>query len=470
MESDKKLNVNISDIKSASKALDSAQSEILKAKNAINNMGIQAISGSGMAPAGIMVNIKDNVLSILSSESSLLADLSYRLNHNANVLLQAESATNNVDTSNATNIRNSGTGSSFSRNAVVETVASATGVSNISRPVFEGTGENFVVRPVSSTLTPVVVPVNTENTGAIVEPLNDTIEEATEQLNRALKDGDLKAAMVSYKLLKSLGFERQARATLKRNGYKITTVNGEEVIVRINESGSTTNTTPSTNTGTTSQNPTEPTNNPSNEVVAEEVHPTTNVSNNTNTSTSQRQNVVHTNNTNTQPAPENNASTSNTTPTTSTPSTTTTTKPTSIKPNKTNVVNITDDVTTTTKKSSGVGTVVGVGLGTIAAGAAAVAGVRYVKNRNNNKDEYDDENYDDENNNLDDGNEYVDSAQYSNGSNYMDDDYLGPAGSNYTDVDNDNTENDYVDPEDLENSRNDNLSSDMVLDQLNLNN
>ena len=68
-----------------------------------------------------------------------------------------------------------------------------------------------------------------------------------------------------------------------------------------------------------------------------------------------------------------------------------------------------------------------IGLGVAATGAAAVAGVRFVKNRKQNEDI--DETYDDENNDID---------TYESGSDnseYMKDDYLGPIGSMYTDTD-----------------------------------
>ena len=114
------------------------------------------------------------------------------------------------------------------------------------------------------------------------------------------------------------------------------------------------------------------------------------------------------------------------------------------------------------------GAAVPIGLGAIAAGAAAVAGVRYVKNRHDNQEEYDEE-YDDEDNKLEDSNDqYVDSAQYSNENDYTSDDYLGPAGSTYTDVNSNDTEDNYVDPEELEADSDDSdFSNDKVLEQLN---
>lgn len=94
------------------------------------------------------------------------------------------------------------------------------------------------------------------------------------------------------------------------------------------------------------------------------------------------------------------------------------------------------------KGSSGFSTAIPIGLGVAAAGAAAVAGVRYVKNRKQNEDI--DETYDDENNNLEDENEY---GEIPSDSAYMRDDYLGPEGSSYTEIPD---ENSYTDTEELE--------------------
>lgn len=130
------------------------------------------------------------------------------------------------------------------------------------------------------------------------------------------------------------------------------------------------------------------------------------------------------------------------------------------------VITIGDDSTesTSTKKSNVVGNAF-IGLGVVAAGAAAVAGARYAKKKHDDQEEYNDE--DDQ---LDDNNqEYVDSAQYNNEEDYTSDDYLGPASNNSTI--NSSINSNYVDPEDLEeDSDYFNSSDDTVLEQLNLNN
>lgn len=108
------------------------------------------------------------------------------------------------------------------------------------------------------------------------------------------------------------------------------------------------------------------------------------------------------------------------------------------------------------KKSSGLGAAVPIGLGIAATGAAAVAGVRYVKNKKLNEDY--DENYDDENNDVYDDEVPSDSA-------YMADDYLGPEGSSYTEVPNDN---EYTDAEALEEEAGtSDFSEDAALNELN---
>ncbi len=108
------------------------------------------------------------------------------------------------------------------------------------------------------------------------------------------------------------------------------------------------------------------------------------------------------------------------------------------------VVSITGGETEPSSKkgSSGFSTAIPIGLGVAATGAAAVAGVRYVKNRKQNEDI--DETYDDENNNLEDENEY---GEIPSDSAYMRDDYLGPEGSSYTEIPD---ENSYTDTEELE--------------------
>lgn len=307
--------------------------------------------------------------------------------------------------------------------------------------------------------------LDNDTTATVVSPVDDVRNEALQQLDTYLKKGDLGAALTSYKLLKALGSDKEADEYLKKYGYKVMEKDGDYIITKIED------TNPNISNTNINKNQTETPNNSNNEVVAEEVaSPSNNVSN---TNTNQRQNVVRTNNVNNNqqsatnnPSVESNATNStSSTPNDGQPSIN---KTNDIKTNKSNIVTIKDDTPTSTKKSSGIGTAIPVGLGTIAVGAAAVAGVRYAKNKKKDQEDYD-ENYDDENNDLDNDNEYVDSAQYNNDNDYTADDYLGPAGSNYTDVDSDSIEDDYVDPEELEPDEDEDLSSDIVLDQLNLN-
>lgn len=133
-----------------------------------------------------------------------------------------------------------------------------------------------------------------------------------------------------------------------------------------------------------------------------------------------------------------------------------------------------DDSTTSSSKSSGksgVSAAVPLGLGVVATGAAAVAGARYIKHRKDSS--YEDENYDDENNNLDEGNDYSYTDNSSNyDDSYMSDDYLGPAGSSYTDTnldetsdDSDNVSDGYIDSDEYEDDSND--EDDLVLKDLN---
>ena len=307
--------------------------------------------------------------------------------------------------------------------------------------------------------------LDNDTTATVVSPVDDVRNEALQQLDTYLKKDDLGAALTSYKLLKALGSDKEADEYLKKYGYKVMEKDGDYIITKIED------TNPNNSNTNINKNQTETPNNSNNEVVAEEVaSPSNNVSN---TNTNQKQNVVRTNNVNNNqqsatnnPSVESNAANS----TSSTPNDgqSSINKTNDNKTNKSNIVTIKDDTPTSTKKSSGIGTAIPVGLGTIAVGAAAVAGVRYAKNKKKDQEDYD-ENYDDENNDLDNDNEYVDSAQYNNDNDYTADDYLGPAGSNYTDVDSDNIEDDYVDPEELEPDEDEDLSSDIVLDQLNLN-
>ena len=131
-----------------------------------------------------------------------------------------------------------------------------------------------------------------------------------------------------------------------------------------------------------------------------------------------------------------------------------------------------DDTTTSTSSSkSGLGVAVPLGLGVVATGAAAVAGARYIKNK---KESTYDDNYDDENNDLGDDNSdysYSDTSSNYDSDSYMGDDYLGPAGSSYTDTNLDENSNNsdsvsdsYIDSEEYEDDSND---DDLVLRDLN---
>ncbi len=114
-------------------------------------------------------------------------------------------------------------------------------------------------------------------------------------------------------------------------------------------------------------------------------------------------------------------------------------------PKQEEVISIPEEETPTksTNKKSGLGTAIPVGLGVAAVGAAAVAGARYIKNRKLNEDV--DDSYDDENNNL----EYTEDGyeEIPSDSAYMQDDYLAPEGSEYTEIPD---ENQYTDAEELE--------------------
>lgn len=315
-----------------------------------------------------------------------------------------------------------------------------------------------------------------------IQPTVDIRTESYQKLENLLKNGTITSETTAlYDTLKTLGMGDEADSLLKKYGYVASKdANGNTVISKIKSETTKTDSTKVPNNSNTDKKNNDSDNDKKNtdsddEVVAPEVKPADNnqandssknsytnvdrkeyssgnrkdISGNTDASTTQ--------NTETKPETSND---------------TNTIKDNSNKvldsKNKTNVINITDDSTSDSKKSSGMGAAVPIGLGAIATGAAAVAGVRYVKNRHEGQEEYD-EDYDDEDNKLDDGNnQYVDSAQYSNENDYTSDDYLGPAGSTYTDVDNNDVEDNYVDPEELETDSDDSdFSNDKVLEQLN---
>ena len=88
-----KISVNFSEIMSASKSLKDAEKYISSAKSKIGSANVHSLSGAGMAPAGIMSNIKSNVTTIFGRESSLLSNLSRDLKNNANQLSSVDKRT-----------------------------------------------------------------------------------------------------------------------------------------------------------------------------------------------------------------------------------------------------------------------------------------------------------------------------------------------------------------------------------------
>lgn len=309
------------------------------------------------------------------------------------------------------------------------------------------------------------------NTNSVIGESIKTVDLELENLDKYLQKGDLTSAASAYKFLKSFGKESDAKKILDKYGYKVEEKNGKYIISKkVNESSNTTK--PSTSAEVVAEETTtsisDTTSNDNNQNQTETVVNTANTNNNSNNnnysnSSNNGQNVVENTSTEVNNADTNTQGETNTTTSSPTTGIGDSTKESMKETPKNSVVTITDDnKTTTTKKSSGLGAAVPIGLGTIATGAAAVAGVRYVKNRHDNQEEYD-ENYDDENNNLDDNEEYVDSAQYDDGSSYMDDDYLGPVDNN----NNNSSEDSYVDPSDLEETED--FSDDAVLEDLNSN-
>lgn len=318
-----------------------------------------------------------------------------------------------------------------------------------------------------------VITPNEKDVNTPIQPTVDVRTESYQKLENLLKNGTITSETTAlYDTLKTLGKGDEADSLLKKYGYVASKdANGNTVISKIkSETTKTDSSKIPNNSNTDKKNSDSDT-----EVVASEVKPTDNKKeNNSNKnsyttvnrkeySSGNRKDISGNNNASTTQNTETKPGTSNATN--------------AIKDNsnkvldrkdKTNVINITDDSTSNSKKSGGMGAAVPIGLGAIAAGAAAVAGVRYVKNRHDNQEEYDEE-YDDEDNKLEDSNDqYVDSAQYSNENDYTSDDYLGPAGSTYTDVNSNDIEDNYVDPEELEADSDDSdFSNDKVLEQLN---
>ena len=485
-----KLSVNPDALIAAAAILKEAESNINSALGSINNIGVSAIIAPGTSASGKMTAIKTKTSDILSSEITLLSDLSEILKSNGETLKEA----NNVDSGVpigaelAENERQKGEAhlkeledqrkkkqSNYnSTGGGISSYSSSSQTANNSAPSNLASG---IIGLPAMIINPSEREVNT--------PIQTTIDVRTEsyqKLESLLKKGSITSETTAlYDTLKTLGKGDEADSLLKKYGYVAgKDANGNTVISKIKSETTKTDSTKVPSNSDTDKKDNDSDNDKKNtdsddEVVAPEVKPADNnqandssknsyttvdrkeyssgnrkdISGNTDASTTQ--------NTETKPETSND---------------TNTIKDNSNKvldsKNKTNVINITDDSTSDSKKSSGMGAAVPIGLGAIAAGAAAVAGVRYVKNRHEGQEEYD-EDYDDEDNKLDDGNnQYVDSAQYSNENDYTSDDYLGPAGSTYTDVDNNDVEDNYVDPEELETDSDDSdFSNDKVLEQLN---
>lgn len=461
------------DLKKASELLKDAEKYVKSAKANINAINVKSISAPGMAAAGIMANIKESLLGILSQESSLLANLSNDISSNAKKLAKWDDSDNSLKSS-------SGDSKSVKSNSTA-TLKSKIKIETKELPT------TFTSLIKDSPLFPSIIVPN-------LRPTVNVRTQELENLEKYLQSGDLVSAASSYKFLKAFGSESDAQELLAKYGYKVEEKDGEYVISKIEENNSNSSTETATNKdeSSTSENAT---NNNEHDVVAEETvnekteePPKENLSMNESNNQKQTENIVnattdnHNNSSNnnkysnssnhSQSVVENTSTAVNNQENiqvdTDNVSTDSTTIEDSIKGSpkeetKTNVVSITDDnKTPAPKKSSGLGAAVPIGLGTIATGAAAVAGVRYVKNRHDNQEEYE-EDYDDENNNLADNSEqYVDSAQYDDGSSYMDDDYLGPVDN--SDI---STEDSYVDPGELEEIED--FSNDVVLEDLNSN-
>lgn len=480
--SNQKLSVNPDSLIAAAAILKEAEAEVKSALGSINNIGVSNIPGqAGTEAAGIMANIKTNVASILGGESSLLASISEILKSNGEVLRGANKVDSGVPIGAelAENERQKGeahlkemeeerkkwynkpstSGSNYSSYSTNTQSVTSSAPSNLATGIIG--------------LPAMVITPNENEVKTRIQPTVDIRTESYQKFENLLKNGTITSETTAlYDTLKTLGMGDEADSLLKKYGYVASKdANGNTIISKI-KSGSTKN----DSTKVPSGSNTDKKNNDSDgEVVAPEAKPSDNSkkenSNKTSYTTVTRKEYASSNRKYTS------GDGSTTQVTDSTPNTTD--KNTSIidnsgkelpKHNKTNgkVITIDDDVPNVTKKSNGIGAAIPIGLGAIAAGAAATAGVRYVKNRHDNQEEYDEE-YDDENNALDDNNnQYVDSAEYNSGDDYTSDDYLGPAGSTYTDVNANDTEDNYVDPEELETDSDDSdFSNDKVLEQLN---
>lgn len=479
--SKQKISVNPDALVAAAAILKEAETKVNSALNSINNIGVSAIIAPGTSASGKMNAIKTNAAEVLGMEIPLLSDISERLNSNAKVLKEFDKVDSTVPIGAelAENERQKGeahlkemeeernkrynkpstSGSNYSSYSTNTQSVTSSAPSNLATGIIG--------------LPAMVITPNENEVKTRIQPTIDIRTESYQKLENLLKNGTITSETTAlYDTLKTLGMGDEADSLLKKYGYVASKdANGNTIISKI-KSGSTEN----DSTKVPSGSDTDKKNNDSDtEVVASEVKPTDNKKeNNSNKnsyttvnrkeySSGNRKDISGNNNASTTQNTETKPGTSNATNT--------------IKDNsnkvldrkdKTNVINITDDSTSNSKKSGGMGAAVPIGLGAIAAGAAAVAGVRYVKNRHDNQEEYDEE-YDDEDNKLEDSNDqYVDSAQYSNENDYTSDDYLGPAGSTYTDVNSNDIEDNYVDPEELEADSDDSdFSNDKVLEQLN---
>lgn len=479
--SKQKISVNPDALVAAAAILKEAETKVNSALNSINNIGVSAIVAPGTSASGKMNAIKTYAAAVLGMEIPLLSDISERLNSNAKVLKEFDKVDSTVPIGAelAENERQKGEAhlKELEEERKKRYNKPSTSGSNYSsystntQSVTNSAPSNLATGIIG--LPAMVITPNENEVKTRIQPTVDIRTESYQKLENLLKNGTITSETTAlYDTLKTLGMGDQADSLLKKYGYVASKdANGNTIISKI-KSGSTEN----DSTKVPSGSNTDKNNNDSDgEVVAPEVKPSDNNkkenSNKTSYTTVTRKEYASSNRKYTS------GDGSTTQVTDSTPNTTD--KNTSIidnsgkelpKHNKPNgkVITIDDDVPNVTKKSNGIGAAIPIGLGAIAAGAAATAGVRYVKKRHDNQEEYDEE-YDDENNSLDDNNnQYVDSAEYNSGDDYTSDDYLGPAGSTYTDVNANDTEDNYVDPEELETDSDDSdFSNDKVLEQLN---
>lgn len=476
-----KLSVNPDALIAAAAILTEAESNVSSALESINNIGVSAIIAPGTSASGKMTAIKTKTSDILSSEITLLSDLSEILKSNGERLKESNKVDSGVPIGAelAENERQKGEahlkeleeqrrkrqGNNNSNGGGINSYSTNTQTVNNSAPSGLVTG---VIGLPAATIVPNEKDVNTP-----IQPTVDVRTESYQKLENLLKNGTITSETTAlYDTLKTLGKGDEADSLLKKYGYVASKdANGNTVISKIkSETTKTDSTKVPNNSNTDKKN-----NDSDTEVVASEVKPTDNKqenNSNKNSYTTVNRKEYSSGNRKDISGNNNASATQNTETKPETSNATNTIKDNSNKvldrKDKTNVINITDDSTSNSKKSGGMGAAVPIGLGAIAAGAAAVAGVRYVKNRHDNQEEYDEE-YDDEDNKLEDSNDqYVDSAQYSNENDYTSDDYLGPAGSTYTDVNSNDIEDNYVDPEELEADSDDSdFSNDKVLEQLN---